>query len=504
MYFPKINMLKLIQLLLIIFLPLSIFAEIVPYDSSIFKDEEKRWVDPFEYYEKSSIVNINKDNSIQINIGKNLGVQQGFIYDIYHKKEVIGQFCVFSVSEEQSEGSILFRKGTIAVNDEVRFARQIDISENPSYGRRYGKKLTGKIVLIEENFCLINLNQKDGIKPGMKFSIFSSKGNEPVGLIEIVDTSKDKESVANVLEKKISLQPGMIVKSIIRGSLEWAELAGKLESDPKTQKDAVYAYEKAIKLGGLSPEIKDKFTILIELMTEDFIKNEMYSDAVYYIRKIKDFDKKYEEKYKDFQVRLLDKARVYWRTGNYILTIKCLEQLEETEEVVRLLSDTLTEVAQEMESLGNTYAAMYCYEKAVKVNPANILYNKNLFLMYNKQEYYDKALNILNKIANLTADKNEKKWAAEQIDALTRLQEKIAPNYNFMHINGTRFNLDSLRGYVIILMLWNVSYESVIEEFRYISVFNERYRDKPLKIIAVNNDQIGVDAVKKFIESNDL
>ncbi len=495
-------MIKKILIFFLILLPIYAFAEILPYDSSVLFNEEQSWVEPFRYFDAGNIIEI-KQNDVRINLGENLNIQSGFVYDIYHKNEVTGQLNIISVLEDESEGKLIAKKGTISNYDEIKFVGQINVFENQKYSKRYDKKLSGKITIVEENFCLININRKNGVEIGMKFSIIN-KEEEPIGVIEVVDTSFDKDSLCSISEKNKKIEIGYIVKKNPRSKEQWIELAVLWETQPETQFDAVYAYEKALDIDPSSNEIKNNFFKLLEKVSNEFIGNEIYDKALIYIKKIKKYNPKFDEKYKDLLNRTLDKGKTFWHTGNYIQAIRYFEQLEQSPETIKLLSDSYIEVGNEFEGQNNLKPAIYCYERANKLSPKNINYQKNLYTIYENNKMYDKAINVLKNLKDLNIDDQTKKWVNEQLDNILRVQEKRAPNYRFVDLGRTNFNLDSLQGYVVFTILWSTSFDGILEELRFLALFSEKFKNQPLRIIAINSDQRGAEVINQFITSNEL
>ncbi|MBI5416446.1 hypothetical protein HZA55_00630 [Candidatus Poribacteria bacterium] len=499
------NLIKKIFLLLILLLSNNIIAETLPYNEDVFSAFNTSWISAFKYYEigKIDYLSQNQNKNLTVNLGENLGVRQGFIYDIYHDGAKTGQLMITTVLEDSSEAKIIAKNGVIKTSDTIIFTNQIDSDENSSYTKRMEKKLTGKITIVEENFCFIDINKNNGVELKMRFDIYN-KENEKIGTIEVADTSKDKPSVCNIIEKNSKFGIGQIVKSSPRSAAQWLELGILWETQPNNKIDVFYALEKAFNINPGSNEIIGKLITLADKIINEFIGSEEYEKAITYINKVKNFSPKYEEKYKELQVKVLEKGKNLWRTGNYILAIKYFEQLPKSDEIVKLISDSYIEVGNEFNGISNNDAAIYCFEQSLKFYPDNINYNKNLFAMYEVKNLYSKAIVVLNRINELSTNAQEKKWAAEKIDIMTRAIEKRAPNYTFLHINGNNFNLDSIQGYVIILVLWNTTLDNMVEELRFLTAYMDKYQNKPIKLIAINNDQKGIDFIKNFIGNNEI
>ena len=83
------------------------------------------------------------------------------------------------------------------------------------------------------------------------------------------------------------------------------------------------------------------------------------------------------------------------------------------------------------------------------------------------------------------------------------IEGEPAPAFEAKLINGQKFNIESVKGHVVILHFWATWCPTCLEEMPALSDFYEKHKDQGLKVVAVsmndpNEDQEVIKYLEKF------
>lgn len=81
------------------------------------------------------------------------------------------------------------------------------------------------------------------------------------------------------------------------------------------------------------------------------------------------------------------------------------------------------------------------------------------------------------------------------------IEGEAAPAFEAKLINGQKFNIESVKGHVVILHFWATWCPTCLEEMPALSDFYEKHKDQGLKVVAVSmNDPKEDQEVIKYLE----
>ena len=78
--------------------------------------------------------------------------------------------------------------------------------------------------------------------------------------------------------------------------------------------------------------------------------------------------------------------------------------------------------------------------------------------------------------------------------------DNMAPDFTLTNIRGEEVSLSQYRGKVVILNFWATWCPPCREEMPSMEALHQKYKDKGLVMLAVNVDENGAAAVKKFLQ----
>ncbi len=478
-----------IILLFLILFPLESYSEIFKFDSSYLLFENKSWVSPFIFY-NYTFVTLVSDNEATIDFGSKHGVQPGFIYDIFHgnKNKPDARICINIVNKYTSNGYYLTKPkyvDSISPGDKAIFTNLIETKENQSFFNRIEKELNSKISLIDKDLCFIDITKKNGVQKGQLLKVYNDKKNI-IGEIEIIEPVEAGASIAIVKNQIEQFKIGYEIRKDKYSASDWLEIARRLAREEATLKDAVFAYEKAIKLGADPSSFSGELGNIILVIAQKQEKEGELGRALFYWNMCIKYNSLCEENYKFLIPKVIDSGKILWERKEWIDVIKNFENLPKSEEIGKYLSASYNFLGKEVESK-NHQMAIYCYEQSFKISSKNIFALKNLANIYFQDILFDKALFWLAKIKDISTREDEKNWADIRKDEISRARENLVPNYSFTSFSGTDFNLDSLKGNIILLVLWNKQNFSSKSEIDYLKFFYENYKNKKFKILAIHS-----------------
>ncbi|MBI5417335.1 hypothetical protein HZA55_05240 [Candidatus Poribacteria bacterium] len=477
----------LIICLSLIKLPYTSYADIVPYDPKILYLPRSNWIYPLELYFKGYVKNIS-ETGIEINIGKLHGTEIGFIYDIYTDDKKVGQMCVNKLYGDFSAGYVFNRKGNIEKNkSKVVFTNNIDDAENIFYKNRKYNKLYGIITYTAENYCFINLNASDGVTIGMRFNVYDSIF-DLVGAVEIVEISLREPSIAKIIKKKKKFQVGQKTENLDRTKIDWIIIGDNFSKNEDYLKDAVYAYEKALELDREDSIIERRIAEISVQIARGLEKEGFHDEALIYWRKVLRGNKEYEKEFILLYESMFSMALNSLANKQYLLPIKYLECLDRTKEIEDAACNAYYLLSLEMEKIGDIEEAHKYYEIAYKISTRNYFVGEKLIKYYIKKNDLGKAEDIVNTVMRIAGDKSSRQYLDQVSDYITFKKEHIFPsNMLLKNMSGETYPLSKIPEPIIVIYIWKLSGTNNIG-LSYLDKINEKYKNKSLKVIAINMD----------------
>jgi thiol-disulfide isomerase/thioredoxin len=87
---------------------------------------------------------------------------------------------------------------------------------------------------------------------------------------------------------------------------------------------------------------------------------------------------------------------------------------------------------------------------------------------------------------------------------IQRPEPYYAPDVNFFDENGDKIFLDQFEGKTVLLVFWASWCGACVSEMPSLDVLQKDFRKLPLEIIALSEDYLGVEAVKKYFASQEI
>ncbi|MBI5206438.1 MAG: TlpA family protein disulfide reductase [Candidatus Firestonebacteria bacterium] len=478
-------------------------AEIVNYDSSLFSIGKNNWVMPFNFYNKAVVTKVS-ENDIVIDLGSKHGIQKGMIYDIYQSdpSKIEARICIISIDKYSSQAYYIKKPkfaDSILPGYKAAFTGLIETRENLSYVNRLEREISGKITILEGELCFINIQSSPELQSGQIFNVFNEKKTE-IGEIEIIQTVKKGDSIALIKKQKEPFHIGDVVNKTNRSHEEWLYLARFWAAKDDAKDDGVYAYKKAIYLGIPPETISNELGTFIFSLAQQYENEGDFGKAIYYWSLCKNFNSNCDENYNFVSKKALVAGKIFWDKKEWLEVIKKMEYLPQSEEVQKYISASYNFLGKEVENK-NHDMAIYCYEQSFRISNSNMFALKNLVNIYFQDVIFDKAIFWVKKIKNIADRDDDKNWAEIKEEEITRVNENRPPNYTFTNFQGKELALDTFRGRVILLVLWNSSDVSSSSEIDFLKNFYRKYEDKKLTILAVHNARDS-NAVRSYISKS--
>ncbi|MBI4651148.1 hypothetical protein HY745_07680, partial [Candidatus Desantisbacteria bacterium] len=472
---------------------------------NVFKEKNiSGGIEPYQFYSAGNILSLSREEA-EIDIGIENGIQIGFVYNIHQKGSSIGKIIITSINNEFSRGYIYEKNKNIDEGDRVFFSGMIDIDENISYSRRTYQKITSKITFVDEGgICFIEGNKNSKIKNSMKFDII--KNNEKTsGTLEIIDDSgKGNIIVAQILNSTDKINIGDRVISKKKDSKEWIALALALEKDENSILDAIYAYEMALKLKEEAENyLKNKLLALVVTQAKKYEKKEDFTKSFLLRKKIRGFSKETDEEYDDLKNKIKDIAKEYWNARTYLHCIKYYEVLDSDDQIIKYLSLSYNGLGKEVINK-NQELAVYCMKKAIKLMPGNYEAMKKLTAIYENQNEYSKALEILAKMLEITTDEAEKKSISENIVKFKMKEQNIVGNIIFQNLDGRVLSLSSFETQLVLIVLWTRDSTSSDENLDFLNGYMVQKGNTKLKVLLINRENLEPDIIKKYLDEKNI
>ncbi|MBI5417793.1 hypothetical protein HZA55_07600 [Candidatus Poribacteria bacterium] len=463
------------------------YAEIVTYDPKILEMPRSGWIKPLELYSRGTVKSIS-EIGIEIDIGKLHGVHTGFIYDIYTNDKKIGQLCITSVTGEYSLGYMYKKEGDVNNKSIAIFTNKIDDAENMSYRNRWSPKLYGTITFISENYCFINLNATDGVSVGMKFNVYDNVFTV-IETIEIVEISLQDPSIAKIVNPKKKLKIGQKVQNIERDKAGWASHGDKLASNKDYLEDAIYAYEKILEQDNDDSFTKRRIVELSKSVARQYENDGYYDYAILYLKKALSSDMKYEKEYLNLRERTISLADKALAEKKYLLPIKYLECLDRTAEIEDAIAQAYYLYILKLEKEGNFDLSHEYQESIFRISNRNYFIGEKLIKYYLSKNDYNKVEELINSVIKIAGDKASRNYLQEVSDFVVFKRDRIFPgNMAMKNMNGETITLDSFSEPLILLYIWKSSSFDNSMGLSFLEKMAENYKDKSLRIIAINID----------------
>jgi thiol-disulfide isomerase/thioredoxin len=80
----------------------------------------------------------------------------------------------------------------------------------------------------------------------------------------------------------------------------------------------------------------------------------------------------------------------------------------------------------------------------------------------------------------------------------------IMPEYSAMFLDGTKFEVESRRGKVVLLNLWATWCGPCREEIPELQEIHNRYAPKNFEVIGVSVDESGIESVREFVRDHEM
>ncbi|MBI5417971.1 hypothetical protein HZA55_08515 [Candidatus Poribacteria bacterium] len=489
----KTILIALILLIILSYINIISSNVIVPFDNKILNERDSTWIEPYKFYNSGTISNIMNDE-IEIDIGVEDGIHEGFVYYVFSKGIQIGQMIITKVKNDHSIGVVYENDKDFREGDKVRFADLIDVSANLSYSRRYYKKVESKITFIDDSgLAFIAGDKNSGIKKGVHFDVFNAN-DVNLGVLEILDDSgKDNIIVAQVINStgKISINDKVISRS--RNPTQWVEFGTQLEKDEKNIEDAIFAYEMALTLGGEPKSfIKNKLLDLVLIKSKQYENKEEFDKSLVLRKKVLGFTKEADDEYYDLKEKVRQLAKEYWSDKFYLQCIKYYEVLDQDDQIKKFISLSYNGLGAETMN-SNNELSYYCFDKAIKLLPNNTKARENLAKWHEKQKDYKKAIEILSEMMAFFTVETEKKIIRDKIAELEAQEQKIFINVTMHNLDGKIINLQSFRGSIVLLVLWRRNNRASDDNLEFLNEYMANKGRNRLKVFLINNEKENLD-----------
>ncbi len=134
--------------------------------------------------------------------------------------------------------------------------------------------------------------------------------------------------------------------------------------------------------------------------------------------------------------------------------------------------------------------------------------NKNAY-KYKQFLYGDSEGNLKLLVLKLYTE-DELKQRNKSLNDKINLSKKVlkeykgekAPDFNFIDLQGNSYNIESLKGKIVVINFWFIKCSACLKEMPDLNKMVDKYKDKPVVFLAVTFDQ--ADKVTEFLTKKEI
>ncbi|MBI4652379.1 TlpA family protein disulfide reductase [Candidatus Desantisbacteria bacterium] len=495
--------LSLVFLLFFTYIPSE--AKLITYNPKILNIPYSSWVAPFSYFKTASIENY-KDNFIRLDKGELHGVKSGFIYEIKDlgTNTSRGKIAISVVSDIFCEGYFITPAQKIMHKDIAIFNETIESDLNPAYAMCLEPEVTAPVSLVENDLCyaLLPEDKNKSIAKGQLFRIMDKNGQD-TGLAEVLDISAQGVSIFKIIKKDKLIQEGFPLVSMPRNMSAWMNLGIELALTPDFISVGLYSFYRAYEFDKNNASILKGLEDISNRIGKIYEKKSNYNALKIY-RQCNTITGGFKDEIKNILTVVKNDAEVSLGNKKILLAIKNLELLDKNPEIQNKLSICYNNEASSYYFEDNPDYQYYLFKQAYEINTENFIAAKNMVNLCIFQKNYKIAIEHLKVMKqNIFFKKAEIEWIAKKTEEIDRMINGLVYNYTFKTLSDSNITLASLKGNIVLLVKWTMKDENSREIIDYLPSFNNHFKGKPFKLLAVNSDPFNnqyINELKNFLQ----